>query len=136
MIDVAPDWLAGELADLRAQLAVAEAKADRFESDWVAAKYEFGVAINAARAACQEVLDAERAAHAETKAQRDAALRALRPFARFAEQWDRQPLSRIDDNFYSIHTGTEYEAELRLSDCRAARAILAATPAPGEEKKR
>lgn len=49
---------------------------------------------------------------------------ALKPFARFAEQFDRMPMNGIADAFYGIHFGTEYEAELKLSDCRRARAAL------------
>ena len=51
---------------------------------------------------------------------REQLLDALKPFAEFARQWNRQPLSRIADEVYGIHGGTEYEAYLRLSDCRRA----------------
>lgn len=53
----------------------------------------------------------------------DMMLRALAPFAWFAERWDRNPLRGTDDNFYSIHSG-EAEAKLRVSDCRAALAAI------------
>lgn len=48
------------------------------------------------------------------EAMRDAA----RPLAHFIRQFDRNPI-RTADAFYGIHTGTEWEAELRLSDLRA-----------------
>ena len=57
------------------------------------------------------------------------AVEALRPFALFAEKWDAQPLRNIDDEFYSIHTGTQWAASLRLGDCRKARTALAAAGA-------
>ena len=63
--------------------------------------------------------------------QRLAALEAaLRPFAKFAEAFDAKPIARLDDEFYAIHTGTQWEASLRLSDCRAARAALAPPERP------
>lgn len=50
---------------------------------------------------------------------------ALRPFALFAERFDANPLRGISDTLYGIHGGCEgKEAELRLSDCRNARAAL------------
>jgi hypothetical protein len=48
---------------------------------------------------------------------------ALAPFARFAEQWNRNPLRGIDDVLYAIHAGAD-RAEIRLSDCRRALAAL------------
>ena len=64
-----------------------------------------------------------------------ARLRAgLHPFAAFADQWDAQPLHGLSDDLYTIHGGTEWKATLRLSDCRAARALLAPQePTPREE---
>lgn len=53
---------------------------------------------------------------------------ALAPFAAFAAAFDAQPLSNLVDEFYAIHTGTKWEASLRLSDCRKARAALGAQP--------
>lgn len=38
---------------------------------------------------------------------------------------DAKPLRQLDDVIHSVHAGTEWEAELRLSDLR-----LAATPTP------
>ena len=49
---------------------------------------------------------------------------ALRPFAHFWRQWERQPMRGLDDEFYVIHTGTDYEASLRRSDCEAASDLL------------
>lgn len=49
---------------------------------------------------------------------------ALAPFAHFADQYERAPLRGAADTLYGIHTGTEFEAELKLSDCRAARDLL------------
>jgi hypothetical protein len=57
--------------------------------------------------------------------QRGELLRALAPFAKFAEQWARQPMRGIGDDFYTIHGGTEWEATLRLSDMRAAAEAVA-----------
>ena len=53
---------------------------------------------------------------------------ALRPFATFWNQWQRKPLSGMADTFYAIHTGTEYAAELRRSDCERAAALLSEEP--------
>lgn len=49
------------------------------------------------------------------------ALAACRPFANMADQFDRQPLSKIGDDFYGIHAGTPYEASISWTDCRRAR---------------
>lgn len=53
---------------------------------------------------------------------------ALRPFAFFSAQYDRQPLRGQDDSFYGLHVGTEYEAILKLSDMQKARAALENKP--------
>lgn len=55
---------------------------------------------------------------------------ALRPFASFVEKWNAKPLRGADRQFYTIHTGTEWEAALSLDDCERARAALA----KGEKK--
>lgn len=52
------------------------------------------------------------------------AVEALRPFADFAAKFNAKPLRGIDDTLYAIHTGTQWEAEIRLSDLFRARAIL------------
>lgn len=54
---------------------------------------------------------------------------ALEPFAKFASQYAKCPMSGIDDEFYAIHTGSEFEASLRHSDMRKALAALAAANA-------
>jgi hypothetical protein len=48
---------------------------------------------------------------------------ALQPFADFIEKFDEKPL-RLDDEFYAIHVGTEWEARLKLSDLRKAKEVL------------
>jgi hypothetical protein len=55
---------------------------------------------------------------------------ALGPFAKFVERFDAMPIRKQDDVLYGIHTGTEWEAEIRLSDLRKARALLAPEPKP------
>jgi hypothetical protein len=49
---------------------------------------------------------------------------ALEPFARYAEMREAKPLRGLDDVIHAIHTGSEWEAELRLSHCIKARAAL------------
>jgi hypothetical protein len=49
--------------------------------------------------------------------------KALEPFAAFIDAYERKPV-KWDDEFISIHVGTEFEAGLRLSDLRKARATL------------
>lgn len=48
----------------------------------------------------------------------------MEPFAHFSRQWKRQPLKGISDEFYGIHTGTEYEAALKVTDCHAVAEII------------
>ena len=55
---------------------------------------------------------------------------ALRPFAAFIDAYERKPV-KWDDEFIAIHVGTEFEATLKLSDLREARAALRAM----EERK-
>jgi hypothetical protein len=50
---------------------------------------------------------------------------AVRHYLRMRE---RQPLKGLDDTIHAIHTGTEYAAELRLSDLRAAFGDAAQSP--------
>jgi hypothetical protein len=45
----------------------------------------------------------------------------------FVAMLDAKPLRGIDDEFYNIHTGTEWAASLRLSDLRL---LAAPTPLP------
>lgn len=58
----------------------------------------------------------------------EALQRALVPFARFSRSWAAQPILGVDDVVYSIHRNTEWEAELRRSDCDRAAAALGETP--------
>ena len=60
---------------------------------------------------------------------------ALKPFAAFADAWDRMPLRGIHDEVYKIHGGTEWEGVLRLSDCQRARSALSALSAETWERK-
>lgn len=90
---------------LKACEAFAEELADRCEK-----------AEARAEEACQMLVDSDRW---------NTQLReALEPFAKFAEAWDKQPLRGIADEFFGIHTGTAWEANLSLQDCRIARAAL------------
>lgn len=52
---------------------------------------------------------------------------ALKPFAEFGKALNAMPLRGLDDEFYMIHSGTEWESSLRLSDCRAALKTLEET---------
>ena len=91
-----------------AKVAALEAERDGIDALWLKARFD--------------AVDAH---------QRIAVLEAaLRPFAKFAEAFDAKPIARLDDEFYAIHTGTQWEASLRLSDCRAARAALAPPERP------
>ena len=66
-------------------------------------------------------------AHVARLSEQNAQLRdALQPFAFFAAQWEAHPIDRLADDLYSIHAG-DRGATFRLSDCRNARALLAAT---------
>lgn len=61
-------------------------------------------------------------------ASENAALRAaLAPFVKFIDAWDAKPINRTADEFYGIHTGTEWEASLKLSDLRKAREVTKGT---------
>lgn len=51
-------------------------------------------------------------------------IEALKPFARFAKMYEAKPLSGMGDAIYAIHTGTEWEAEIKRSDCAIALALL------------
>ncbi len=59
---------------------------------------------------------------------------ALQPFAVYAEKRAAKPIKNLGDSVHAIHTGTEWEAEITLSDCEAARAILARTTHASEGK--
>jgi hypothetical protein len=76
----------------------------------------------------QKVLreDAEHnAARAEQSGKREAALReALLPFARFHRAYKSKPMRGVGDEFYGIHSGTEWEANLKHSDMARAYTAL------------
>ena len=69
--------------------------------------------------------------NARRLARYDEAIRLLKPFAEFAEKFNAKPISNLDNKLYGIHTGTEWEAAIRLSDMRAALAFIAAEPEKG-----
>jgi hypothetical protein len=50
--------------------------------------------------------------------------KALESVAKFIEAYDKMPV-KMHDEFYGIHTGTEWEASLRLSELRKASKALA-----------
>jgi hypothetical protein len=50
---------------------------------------------------------------------------ALRPFANYAEKRSAKPIKGLGNSVHHIHPGTVWEAEITLSDCEVARAILA-----------
>jgi hypothetical protein len=76
-----------------------------------------------------EQMEAHEALHAEIDRLRGInaeLLDALKPFAHFADQWDKNPLRGIaHDRTYVIHDG-EDEGVFSLNDCYAARAAIAA----------
>ncbi len=61
---------------------------------------------------------------AALRAERDRLREALRPFATYAKKRAAKPFAGLDDLIHTIHAGTEWEAELRLSHCEAARRAL------------
>lgn len=54
----------------------------------------------------------------------DEAIQLLQPFANFAKKFNAKPLGGIGDHLYGIHTGTEWEANLHLSDMNAVLAFI------------
>lgn len=62
---------------------------------------------------------------AEVTAQRDALLKACKPFAHFAEMLTAKPLRGTGEQIYGIHACTEWEATILRSDLEAARAAIA-----------
>lgn len=55
-------------------------------------------------------------------------VRALEPFAHFIKQYKRQPLRGQDDVYVSIHLGSEFEAQIKLSDLEKASDALSKLP--------
>ncbi len=51
-------------------------------------------------------------------------IETLKPFANYAEKRAAKPFMGLDDIVHGIHTGTEWEAEIRLSDCDRAAKLL------------
>ena len=49
---------------------------------------------------------------------------ALEPFAIYSEKRDAMPLKGCGDAVSIIHPGTDYAAEITLTDCRRARTAL------------
>lgn len=58
--------------------------------------------------------------------------RALARVAQYVEMRDAKPLRQVDDQIHGIHTGTEWEAVLFLSDVRQ---LLSALRTVGEERE-
>jgi hypothetical protein len=63
---------------------------------------------------------------------RDELLSVLRPFAEFSRKLERKPLGRVSDQFYGIHSGTEWEASLSFSNLAAARRAYEALSTEGD----
>lgn len=49
---------------------------------------------------------------------------ALEPFEAFINAFDSKPINGLDDDIYTIHAGTEWEATLTRTQMRAAREAL------------
>lgn len=104
------DW-AGDVADgISERITGLEAERDKMRA-------EHDADIEALQSSCDALLN-------EAAGMRE----ALKPFAHFIDQWDRKPLRGTDDHFYGIHPGTEWEATISRTHCRAAKAALT-TPA-------
>ncbi len=73
--------------------------------------------VNALRSVFTELTDAANS-HSSLLASHERLKQALEPVAKFIEAFDRKPI-KMHDEFYGIHTGTEFEASLKLSDLRA-----------------
>lgn len=71
----------------------------------------------------------QHAALARKAAALDQCVKALEPFANFHQKWSAKPMSGIGDEFYSIQTGTEWEASLRKADLALAFSALTAARA-------
>lgn len=102
------DW-AGDVADgISERITGLEAERDKMRA-------EHDADIEALQSSCDALLN-------EAAGMRE----ALKPFAHFIDQWDRKPLRGIDDHVYGIHPGTELEATISRTSCRAAKAALTA----------
>jgi hypothetical protein len=49
---------------------------------------------------------------------------ALQPFARYYEARTKKPMIGLDDIIHQIHTGSEYEAAITMTQCREACRLL------------
>jgi hypothetical protein len=110
----AQDGTNHERASRMAKLAVAkiQSQADEIE------------ALRAENARLRTAFDAGVIDYAVLKAENDRLREALKPFVDFIDAFDAKPLRSLDDKFYGIHSGTRWQAELRFSDFRRARAAL------------
>ena len=113
------EWLNGTTIQ-RARAEQAEDRVKELEAE--------AIALRAANAELQkQESESRRLFYSEQDKRQSAEFRceelaeALRPFAEFANKWDKNPIRGLDDALYSIHN----EASLRLSDCKTARAALA-----------
>lgn len=98
----------GYIDSLQSALKVAQQERDEHGKEW-------------ARSAEALVITVQRAEKAEASNKR--MVDALQPFAFFAEQWNKNPINRLHDTLYSIHSGDD-AAEFRLSDCQKAAELL------------
>ena len=94
--------LEAEHTRLAAELDEARGKFDAMEIDFCDMREKF---------------EAERSGKAKL-------VEALRPFEAFAKAFDRKPVKGLGDDLYSIHPFSEFEASIRLSDLRRARAAI------------
>jgi hypothetical protein len=53
------------------------------------------------------------------QAENDRLREAAKPIADFITAFDAKPLRQVNDEFYGIHAGSEWEASIRLSHFRA-----------------
>jgi hypothetical protein len=51
-------------------------------------------------------------------------VKALQPIVHFMNKFDQKPTNGIDDRFYGIHAGTEWEANLTRTNFREIRSIV------------
>jgi hypothetical protein len=72
-----------------------------------------------------DALDLYARAYAAQAIKDSGAVEALEPVAAFMRAFDKKPI-RLADEFYAIHSGTEWESGLRLSDMRKADSALLA----------
>ena len=66
--------------------------------------------------------------HEELLASHERLEKALLPFAHFATMFAAKPLGGMSDTIYGIHAGTEWEAAISRTDCKAALEALKLIP--------